>query len=80
MSAASSHVGAFLAAAPIPLHTHTPLCKPRLPLHLAQCVGIDRETGKDAGLGVQVQFVVLSYNGERGKGLHLITVKLKMLP
>lgn len=81
VSAASSHVGAVLAAAAaIPLHPHTPYRKPRLPLHLAQCAGIDGETGKDAGLGVWAQFVVLSFNGERGKGLHLITVKHKMLP
>lgn len=79
VSAASSHVGAVLAAAPIPLQSHPRLCKLRLPLHLTQCARRDRETGKDAGLGSRAQFVVLSFHGERGKGLHLITVKHKML-
>lgn len=61
-------------------HTHARLCKPRLPLLLAQYAGTDRETGKDAGLGVRAQLLVLSFNAERGKGLHLITVKCKTLP
>lgn len=61
-------------------HTQARLCKPRLPLLLAQYAGTDRETGKDAGLGVRAQLLVLSFNAERGKGLHLITVKCKTLP
>lgn len=60
-------------------HTHARLQTQAAPAPRPVCRD-GRETGKDAGLGVRAQLLVLSFSAERGKGLHLITVKCKTLP